>query len=81
MVIQSLRFQHVVNVFNGSVATARDHRNKCHIYLITEDAVYKHNGLTASWEALNLCDSHTIRRELNACTRIPCYYALEYQLN
>ena len=67
MVITELRFQHVVDLprMDSKIATARDSRNKTHIYLIVNHngPVYKRNGLRDVWD---LIEEDSVRSSLRA---------------
>ena len=77
MVSQNVQLKHVVHVnsIDSDIVTARDHRNKTHIYLIANHTgpVYKRNGIADSWDILDPDEQSAIRR-LASTTQAPRYY-------
>lgn len=68
MVSKTLRIQHFVNIprINSQIATARDHLNRVHVFLIEKDGhIYKRNGLNESWELLKADERYQFRDVLN----------------
>ncbi len=78
MVINELRFHHVVDIpsMDSQIATARDKKNKTHIYLIVNHngPVYKRNGLNDTWDILEDSIQRSLRDLLeHASNRIAHY--------
>ena len=61
----TLRIHHVVDLprLDSQIATVRDNHNRIHIFLIInhDGPVYKRNGLTETWEKLDLKDQFALR--------------------
>ena len=66
--VQQLSFKHVVDIprLDSSIATARDHRNKTHIYLLVnhDGPVYKRNGINGTWDELESGVQQSLRELL-----------------
>ena len=69
-----IRFHHIVNLprIDSQIATARDSRNKTHIYLIVnhQGPVYKRNGLNETWDMVDAGDRRNVLDTLDRDTGI-----------
>ncbi len=78
--VAELRFQHIVNLprIDSRIATARDSRNRIHIYLIVnhDGPVYKRNGLKGSWDPVEGDIQHSLRALLCEFSRSRSHYSV-----
>jgi hypothetical protein len=62
---QTLKIHHIVDIprLDSQIATARDNRNRIHIFLIVNHngPVYKRNGLAERWDELAHQDQLAVR--------------------
>lgn len=63
--VNELRFQHIVEItrLDSCIATARDSRNRTHIYLMVNHRgpVFKRNGLTGGWDHVEESIKYALR--------------------